>query len=297
MLPDVSVRNSQLRAFSTIVVLALTVPFAACKTSSLAGGGTTDGGGTGTEIACDPLSPKPVMLGAIVGVGQDASGVLYMDSTTGVFVSESGTLFRQHVTGTGQSGTNEYLFTFESPSDDGSSARNLLVETRGSMASAMALGPPDLRAFLDQSPAGVTALTLVDVATVLGMAIVNTPNLISYVGDVANGDIVLATVPMSPDPMSSNGDLSIFYGPLGNVAQRAVTAFEQSRSGNGTVTFLVDGTPYVLAFGMIAAPDAGPLGAFALLGLTPQGGEQMAVTVRSPSPTLLPSGLSFTCLP
>ena len=52
---------------------------------------------------------------------------------------------------------------------------------------------------------------------------------------------------MNPDPMSSNGDLSIFYGPLGNVAQRAVTAFEQSRSGNGTVTFLVDGTPYVLA--------------------------------------------------
>ena len=82
----------------------------------------------------------------------------------------------------------------------------------------MALGPPDLRAFLDQSPAGVTALTLVDVATVSGMAIVNTPNLISYVGDVANGDIVLATVPMNPDPMSSNGDLSIFYGPLGNVA-------------------------------------------------------------------------------
>ena len=128
------------------------------------------------------------------------------------------------------------------------------------------------------------------------MAIVNTPNLISYVGDVANGDIVLSTVPTNPDPMSSKSDLSIFYGPLGIVAQRAVTAFEQSRSGNGTVTFLVDGTPYVLAFGMIAAPDAGPLGAFALLGLTAEDREQMAVTVRSPTPTSLPSGLSFTCI-
>ena len=40
---------------------------------------------------------KPVTLGAVGGVGQDASGVLYMDSTTGVFVSESGTLFRSRL--------------------------------------------------------------------------------------------------------------------------------------------------------------------------------------------------------
>lgn len=53
----------------------------------------------------------------------------------------------------------------------------------------------------------------------------------------------------------------------------------------------------MLAFGMVGAPDAGPFGVFALEGLTPQGGAQMAVTLRSPTPASVPSGLSFTCLP
>jgi hypothetical protein len=287
MLRRVSPSEAVGRSSSILLVLILIVGLGACK-------------GTGTavtESACDPLAPKPIALGTVVGVGQDASDTLYVDSASGIFVSGSGTLIRQHVTGTGQSGTSEFLFTFEPPGDDGSSARNLLVETQGSTASAMALGPTDSRTFLNQADGGVTSLTLVDPATVAGMPIVNTPNLISYVGDVANGEVLLATVPMNGDPTSNDGGLSIFYGPPSGVAQRTITAFEQSLSGNGTVTFLVGSTPYVLAFGMEGAPDAGPFGVFALEGLTPQGGPQMAVTLRSPTPTAVPSGLSFTCLP
>lgn len=288
MIPRMKLLGASLRPPSTLVALALLAPFVACKASD---------GSTVTESACDPLAPKPIALGAIVGVGKDDTGALYVDSASGVFVSVSGELIRQHVTGTGQSGTNEFLFTFEPPGDDGSLARNLLVETQGSTVSNMALGPAGSRTFLGQSDAGVTSLTLVDPATVSGMAVVNTPNVISYVGDVANGDIVLATVPMNDDTTSTNGGLSIFYGPPGGVAQRAITAFEESLSGNGTVTFVVGGTPYVLTFGMVPAPDAGFLGAFTLEGVTPQGGAQMAVTLRSPTPTAVPTGLSFTCLP
>jgi hypothetical protein len=68
-------------------------------------------------------------------------------------------------------------------------------------------------------------------------------------------------------------------------------------SGNGTLTYLVGGTPYVLAFGNVAAPDAGPFGEFALLGLTPQGSAELTVTLRAPTPTVLPPALSFSCLP
>jgi len=114
----------------------------------------------------------------VVGVGKDAAGTLYVDAANGVFVSGGGKLLRQHVTGTGQSGNNEFLFTFEPPGDDGSGARNLLVETAGSPADAMGLGPAGSKAFLDQSPPGVTMLTLVAPATVAGMATVNTPNVI-----------------------------------------------------------------------------------------------------------------------
>ena len=232
-----------------------------------------------------------------MGVGKDDKGTLYVDSANGVFVSGGGKLVRQHVTGTGGGGDNEFLFTFEPPASTGSGARNLLVETAGSTASAMALSPAGSRAFLGQSDAGVTPLTLVDPNTVSGMPVVNTPNVIEYVADVSNGDVLVATLPMNGDMTSNDGGLALFYGPQGDVAECVVTAFEQSLSNDGTATFLVGGTPYVLAFGTVNGPDSGLLGTFTLESLTPQGGAELGVTLRSPTPTTVPTGLSFTCLP
>src|SRR5262249_54950089 len=118
---------------------------------------------------------------------------------------------------------------------------------------------------------------------------------IQYIADVENGDVLLATRPMNDDSTSNDSGLNIFYGPPGAVAQRTVTAFDQSLSGTGTLTFDVDATSYVLAFGNVDAPAAGPFGVFTLMGLAPQGGAQLSVTLRSPTPTTIPSGLSFTC--
>jgi hypothetical protein len=236
----------------------------------------------------------------IVGVGQDGSGTLYVDSANGIFVSENGELIRQYVSDTGQSGPTEFIFTFESPGSDASSARNLLVDTQGSTASAMALGPAGSMAFLGQSDAGVTSLTLVAAATVSALTVVNTTNMIDYVGDVANGDVVLATVPSSYDFTSNYGGLAVFYGPPNAVAQRTITDFWQAlNSYDGALTFLVDRTPYVLSIGTVPSPDAGPQssGTLTLEGLMPEGGTQMAVTLRSPTPSELPPGLLFTCLP
>jgi hypothetical protein len=91
--------------------------------------------------------------------------------------------------------------------------------------------------------------------------------------------------------------LSIFYGPPGDVAERTVTAFEQTLSNDGTATFVVEGTRYVLAFGTVNGPDSGPLGTFTLESVTPQGGAELSVTLRSPTTTTVPTGLSVTCLP
>ena len=254
------------------------------------------------ETRCDPLAPTPITPGAIVGVGKDADGTLYVDAANGVFVSAGGPLIRQHLLGTGQSGANEFIFTFESPSVDGGSAeRDLLVETTGSTATAMALGPAGARMFLDQSALGRTTLTLVDASTIAGLSAVNTPSVISYVGDAANGDVVLATIPLNADPTATSGGLydgglSIFYGPPNDVAERVITDFGESLSGNGSVTFLVGNTSYVLAFGMVQEADADPLGVFTLEGLTPEGGSAIPVTLRSPTPTTPPADLAFSCL-
>jgi hypothetical protein len=249
----------------------------------------------GATIACDPLAPKPITLGTVVGVGTDADGTSYVDAANGVFVSSGAELVRQHVTGTGQSGATEYLFRFEPPNEP-AAARTLLVETDDSgSARQMALGAPDSRQFLDQNAAGITPLTLVDAASVSGLALVNTPNEISYVGDVEDGTVVFATVPMNRDEASQSGGLSIFYGAPDAVEERQITDFQQSLSNNGTVTFLVGAESYVLAFGTVTRGDS-PLGDFTLESLTPGTGAPLAVTLRSPTPRELPPELSFSCL-
>jgi hypothetical protein len=282
-----------MKAVPAVVAFGLLV---GCSSS----GGNGDAS-AGAATPCDPLAAQPLTLGAVVGVGKDAAGKLYVDSSHGVFVVDNGgtKLVRQHVTGTGTSGTTEFIFSFAAPGADESTAQQLLVETTGSppTATAMALGPTSSKAFLNQSPAGTTSLTLADASTVSGLAVINTPNVIDYLADVANGQVILATVPMNSDETSSNGGLAIFYGPPNAVAQRPITAFMESLSGNGSVTFLVDGTPYSLAFGNVATTDAGPLGTFSLLGLTPAGGDTLAVTLRSPTPSALPPAFSFSCLP
>jgi hypothetical protein len=281
--------------------MALAIAFVACTTSKAdrdteAGTNVADAN-SAIDTPCDPLAPNAITLGTIVGVGEDVADTLYVDSANGIFVSGAGRLNRQHVTGTGQLANNEFLFTFEPPESNDSGVRNLLVETTGTTASAMALGPADSKAFLGQSDAGVTPLALVDAATLVGISLVNTPNVIDYVADVSNGDVLLATLPMNEDTTSDTGGLAIFYGPPDAVAECTITGLEESLGNDGTVTFLVDRTPYVLAFGTMSAPGAGSLGVFTLEGLTPQGGAQLGVTLRSPTPTALPSGLAFSCLP
>jgi hypothetical protein len=286
------------RARAGVVAAALLAAAGGCSSKSGGTGGSAGAAPYDTnEQACDPLTPPAITLGAVVGVGKDAAGTLYVDAESGVFLPDSGQLVRQNVIGTGgEFGNNEFLFSFVAPGADVSTAQNLLVETQGTTATKMALGPADSKAFLDQSPPGITLLTLVDASSVSGMKVVNTPNVIEYLADVANGDVVLTTIPMnSADWTPATGE-TIFYGPPDAVAERKVTDFQASLSNSGTMTFLVGSTPYVLSFGTVPAPDAGPLGQFELQSLTPKGGAPLDVTLRSPTPTKLPARLSFTCL-
>jgi hypothetical protein len=277
----------------TLLLLALAAGAAGCSSDGSSGTGP-EPGAEGATVACDPLAPKPITLGAVVGVGTDAAGTSYVDAANGVFVSSGAELDRQHVTGTGQAGATEYLFSFEPPNEP-ASAQTLLVETDDSgLARAMALDVAGAREFLDGN-SNATPLTLADAASIAGLPIVNTPNEISYVADVENGDVLLATVPMDRETTSENGELSIFYGAPGDVEERTITDFQQSLSNNGTVTFLVGSESYVLAFGTVTRGDS-PLGDFTLESLTPGAGTPLAVTLRTPTPSELPAELSFSCL-
>jgi len=282
------------REIFELLLVALTAGAAGCASDDPSGAGAPPAADSAT-IACDPLAPSPLTLGAIVGVGTSADGTSYVDAANGVFVASGAELVRQHVTGTGQSGATEYLFSFEPPNEP-SAAQTLLVETDDSgNAQQMALGPPDSREFLDPPLPDVTPLTLAEPASVSGLTVVNTPNEISYVADVEDGSVLLTTYPMNPDPASETGNLTLFYGPAANVQERTIAAFQQSLSNVGTVTFLVGAESYVLAFGRLPTSDD-PFGKFVLTSLTPGSGSPLAVTLRSPTPSELPSELSFSCL-
>ncbi len=71
-----------------------------------------DGAGTGVPSGpCAPLSPLPVTLGTILGVGEDLQSIYYLaddapdSGQDRVFVSNGNTLYRKNAIGSGQSGS------------------------------------------------------------------------------------------------------------------------------------------------------------------------------------------------
>ena len=281
---------------------ALLVVAGGCQTRTLAPtvvAAVRDAAADAGEAPCDPLVGPAIGLGTIVGIGQSSTGTFYVDAENGIFVSSvDGSLIRQHIVGSGQSGT-EYSYSFAAPNEDGLMPEQLVVETSGGVAVSLQLGAGG-SGKLPSDGGSFVPLQLVSATALKGMPVVNTPNVISYVAYAANGYILLATVPQNAptgatDGGISDGGLSIFYGPAYAMKQRPITAFEESLSGNGSVTFTVDGVPYVLSFGYVLGSDGGPLGTFTLSGLSQTGGGTIALMLQTPTPVALPSG-QFLCL-
>jgi len=199
-----------------------------CSTSS-----SGDAGAGGSSGPCNPLSPPPTILGAVLGIGEDTQSVIYVadevpdSGQDRVFVSSGTTLDRQHLAGTGQSGgppNADYTFSFQVPLSDAADTMALLIQTRGGAVTGMALGPGDSRNFLGAPDAGQVPLTVLDAGAIGGFTIQNLPNLVEYVIDVSNGNVMVVTAPM--DAWGYAG-FRLFYGTASEMVERSV------RSANG----------------------------------------------------------------
>jgi len=284
---------------------AVAVGMAAVACSARSSGGTTPGASSGP---CDPLAPPPVILEAVLGVGEDKDSKVYVvDTPDGgggdrVFVSSGSTLYRQHVAGSGGSGAApnaEYTFTFEDPSDywqqsaDGSTGQALLVQVSDGVTTAMALGPSDSKSFIDTPSTTSDPLTVVDAGAAAGMKLQNLPGIVQRVADVSDGRAIVVTTPMD-DYATANWRL--FYGPPSAMVERTVVNAGESFSGSADITFLVDSAQYTVHFTVTYVADAGPLGEIAGPGSLDVGdGGTLAVTERTPTPRTL-AGFSFTCV-
>lgn len=280
----------------SLSVVALALGVVACSSSSSSGGSTSSGSGP-----CDPLAAPATSLTGVLGVGQDGSGTLYVaDSPAGsteprVFVSVGGKLVRQHVAGSGATGSGkgetaaEYTLTFEPAGADFSAARALLLAMQGGTASQMALGPADSKSFIGGP--GETPLKVVGDGTVAGMPIVNLPNIVDDVADVSDGTAIVIT---SPFDLNSSADFHLFYGKPSAMQERTIVAFDQDASGDGgaIIKFTVGSATYTMSIAGEPDPDAG---AAPTAGTLDTGTQQLTFTLRMPTPTTL-SGFSFACL-
>jgi hypothetical protein len=277
---------------------------ALCAVLLLVGCGGGQGGSVtgGPAVPCDPLVSPPVMLGTVLGVGEDSLSTFYVADEVAdgggqnrVFVSQGDTLKRQHVLGTGSSGgppNADYTFSFQAPFADASTARALLIQVRGGAVTAMGLGPSASRQFYAPD-AGDEPLTVEDAGVVASFKIQNLPALIEYVADVSNGDSIVVTEPMDPSGYSG---FRLFYGAPGEMIERAITNYDRGDYGDD-ISFTVEATTYTahLAFAPFGLDGGnGPFNPGPSTLDTGAGGK-LSITQRMPPPSSL-SGFSFTCL-
>jgi hypothetical protein len=236
----------------------------------------------------------------VLGVGKDGQGTLYVGETasTGqqrVFVASGGTLVRKDVIGSGQMGgtpTANYTLSFRDAFADIATARNLLINTANGQATEMALGSGNPKAFLGSGTNGDETLTVVAPSTVAGMRIQNLPHVPMYVADASDGTSVVVTWPMDA---YGTDESRIYYGTKSDMIERPITAYEESLSGDTTITFKVVAATYSVHFAItFGDPDAGPLGSPGPVTLD-KGGTMEMMTLRLPTPTTL-SGFTFTCM-
>jgi hypothetical protein len=176
---------------------------------------------------------------------------------------------------------------------DGSNNQALIIQIRGRVTTAMAIGPGDSRAFIGTANAGQQSLTVLDKSAISGMTLRNLPGdvVIEYVADVSNGDIIIVTRPQDDWTDTS---FRVFYGTANAMLERPLISF--SRGNDTYITFQVDSAQYLAHFVLLFEPmDAGANVQHPPGTLESGDGSSWTITERLPTPIALPE-FSFTCL-
>lgn len=245
-------------------------------------------------------------LGTILGVGQDAQSTIYLaDEVTSpyadrVFVSDGDTLYRKRVRGSGSSGgpvDEDFAFSYEvAPS----ALRTLLIQRRGGVVTAMALGPGDNRGFIGTPAATDEMLTVLDANAISGMKVRNLPGevVLEYLADVEDGNVIVVTRPRDD---WSYSDFRLFYGTLDQMLERKV--LNVYRGNDTDIIFLVGSSQFDVHFSIVYdVSDAGVSVHSGPATLDTGNGNILDVTERhldadggELTPSSLP-GFSFTCI-
>lgn len=199
---------------------------------------------------CEPLSPHglPIQLGNVIAAGKDAHGTLYVadqtrsDRPQRVFVSSGDSLYRKHVSGSGQMGMSDFTWSFD---DDGADER-LVVHKQGDQVTGIALSPAGERTFFAQLDGSATRLTPVDPGALAAFDVRDLPgeDELDFAGDAANGSRIVI---IRPTDDSVDDDDRVFYGTNGRLLERVSS--QVGPMSYQRFDFIVDGATWHMVIG------------------------------------------------
>lgn len=219
---------------------------------------STETSQTNDGFWCNPLAERdrqPVTPGELIAVARAANDTLYVvdrDPSVDhrVFVSESGTLMRQTVLGTGES-VETLLITFDQDGEE----TTLAIELVGDRRIALATGEVE-RGF-DAVLAAGEQLERLPSEPPADLPFVNLPTLMTreYGATLDNGaSNTEFIVVVRPAADAAYEDFELYYGPETNLQQRVVEEVTRARDGGSTtIRFRVEGESWTASF-----PIGGP---------------------------------------
>jgi hypothetical protein len=215
--------------WSLIAMLLVALSLAACSSSP-----------SDERHGCDPLAAaeQPITLGAILAIGKDSAGTLYLVDQSGpdyrVFVSSQGSLFRQRIAG---SGTGASLYVFHVSDHDPELTLEVSFEG-GTTRMGLVTGPFAGKTFVIGQQG--EELTVVGDDAIAGMPLRNLPGTI-YIEYVAQLDQRVMVVTRPLDDWTYQ-DFRVFFGPLAGLLERHVSNVSRAKDGGSTsIVFDLDG--------------------------------------------------------
>lgn len=228
--------------------------------------GVEDGGASaeaGASLStCDPFAPvaKSISLATIVGVGQSATGTIYVadqdGSTSRVFVSDAnGALVRQRggVTGTITDSTGA-TYTFGANGPDATFVLQIEVPASGPTRMAVLQGTLTDRKLLVIGQDG-EELTVLPTSAIAGMPLRNLAGdvTLEYVAATPEGATMVVTRPTDD---WTYADFRLFLGPSTAVTERKVSNVTRYHDGGTTIiVFDLDGASASAKFPILLSPS------------------------------------------
>ncbi len=195
--------------------------------------------------SCDPLvaPTADIELGSVLGAGQDSTGTIYVidksQDELRAFISADGELYRQRVSGSGESSGDVAVTTLSLGEVDAPVTLQLEVSSDGTQRMGVFRG--ELKTKTITIGEQGEELTLLGADDVRALAVHNYANdiIVEYRATLSDGRLLVV---LRPRDFKDFLEFRVFFGTLERLDERQLTSAERALDGGSTfLEFDVDG--------------------------------------------------------